>query len=194
MTHLPEVTAETPSPQSRWMALSGHVVGEASTLLSTTWEQEDMKELQVLILLQVALLSSSWSLTSIGSSPIDLLWLLHLIHTTDGWHLGLTLLWLVHIENHHSSFLFYVNLYKHVLISQNLEFNVENLVFLQYSIGGEEPFVKGLRASYALLGFKGKQKVDWTKQVSLKRGKGPSTISAQISQFHFWHFYHCLVL
>ena len=59
---------------------------------------------------------------------------------------------------------------------------------LQYSIGGEEPFAKSTRSSYALLGFKGKQKASWTKQVALKRGKGPATISAQMSTY-----VHCMI-
>ena len=54
----------------------------------------------------------------------------------------------------------------------------------QYSVGGEEPFIKAVRSSYALLGFKGKTKMSWTTQRAFRPGRGPATISAQISKYY----------
>ncbi|XP_065051247.1 uncharacterized protein LOC135680930 isoform X2 [Rhopilema esculentum] len=49
-----------------------------------------------------------------------------------------------------------------------------------YSVGGQEPFVKKYRASYALIGFKGRGRQPWTVQKSLPPGRGPSIINAQL--------------
>ncbi len=50
------------------------------------------------------------------------------------------------------------------------------------NIGVKQPFYPVAKGSWAFIGYKGDEKVDWIQQQTRKAGQGPAKVSARISQ------------